>query len=566
MLSKLIIENVALIGRAEIEFGAGLNILSGETGSGKSVILDSINFVLGAKADKSMIRYGETECSVCALFLTDSAGGAAQALAEQGIETDEEIVILRRFRSDGRGEIKINGCNVNATMLRKVTAHLVDVHGQSEHFYLLSEGNQLRLVDHAAGEAVAKRKAELANSLAKLREVRAKLSSLGGDEAERGRRLDILRYQLDEIERAELREGEEEELRTKRSWFANLEKILSELSEAAQCMHGEGGACDNLRTAKHCVSRVSAFDTAYAALEERMEAVLLDAEDIADTLASMSDGLVYDEQEAREIENRLDLIKSLQKKYGATVEKIFAYRDAIAQEYDLLSHSDEEFSKLSARQQVLETEIYKICKALSEARRQSAQEFCKRVEGELKTLNIRSAQFCAEFLPFSEEDVSRATGDGLDRMSFQFSANAGEPLKPMSKVISGGEMSRLMLAIKTCMSDVNGISTYIFDEIDAGISGETAKTVSEKFAQIARGTQIVAVSHLAQIVAMADNNFLIFKHETQDGKTVTEIVPLSVEKKRAELARLLGGADSTNALELAKELSEGCERFKRTIV
>lgn len=566
MLSKLIIQNVALIGRAEIEFGNGLNVLSGETGSGKSVILDSINFVLGAKADKTMIRHGEEECSVWASFSVGENSEAVIALRDLGIDADEEIIVMRRFRADGRGDIKVNGCTVNASMLRKVTTHLVDVHGQSEHFFLLSEANQLRLIDRVAGECVQQHKDSLAKLLAEMRDIRGKLASLGGDEGERGRRLDILRYQLDEIERADLREGEEEELIAKRTWYANLEKIMTALSEAAQCMRGEGGACDCLRGARHAVSDVSALEDAYAALEERLESALLEAEDIGDTLSSLTEDLVYDEREAQEIENRLDVLRSLKKKYGASVEKIFAYRDSVAEEYDLLSHCDEEFAKLTARQAELLEQIYRVCAALSADRRKAAQQFCARVESELKTLNIRSAKFCAEFSDFSSSDASRASADGLDSMCFRFSANAGEPLKPMNKVISGGEMSRLMLAIKTCMSDVNGISAYIFDEIDAGISGETARTVAEKFARIAQNTQIIAVSHLPQIAAMADENFLISKHETAEGKTLTEIVPLRGEERFSEIVRLLGGSAASGAANsLARELSESCSRFKAAL-
>ena len=567
MLSKLIIQNVALIGRAEIEFGNGLNVLSGETGSGKSVILDSINFVLGAKADKSMIRHGEEECSVWASFSVGQSSEALNALRDIGVDADEEIIIMRRFRADGRGDIKVNGCSVNASMLRKVTAHLVDVHGQSEHFFLLSEANQLRLIDRAAGPDLQKHKEKLSALLAEMWDIRAKLAALGGDESERGRRLDILRYQLDEIERADLREGEEEELIAKRTWYANLEKIMTALSEAAECMRGDGGACDSLRGARHAVADISSLDGAYASVEERLESALLEAEDIGDTLSSLSEDLVYDEEEAQEIEARLDVIKSLKKKYGASVENIFAYRDSVAEEYDLLSHCDEEFSRLNGRMEKLLDEVYRQCVLLSAERKKTAERFCARVEAELKTLNIRSAKFCAEFSEFTAEDAAHAAADGLDSMRFQFSANAGEPLKPMSKVISGGEMSRLMLAIKTCMSDVNGISTYIFDEIDAGISGETARTVAEKFARIARGTQIIAVSHLPQIAAMADESFLISKHETQDGKTLTEISPLCGDARFSEIVRLLGGSTQSGSADLlARELFESCARFKASLV
>ena len=563
MLCRLTIKNVALIECAEIEFGKGLNVLSGETGSGKSVILDSINFVLGAKADKSMIRHGEKECSVEAVFLPLKDNPVFQVLQELEIDPDEEIIIFRKYTSDGRSVIKVNGCSVNATMLRKITSNLVDVHGQSEHFYLLSEANQLALLDKAAGQPLAQAKEKLSALLAQNREIRHKLSSLGGDEASRGRRLDILKFQLDEIDNASLKEGEEEQLLAKRLFLNNIEKIMRCIGEAVQMMGEEGGAVDALNGAKRSLSEISALDKEYADLCDRVESLALEAEDVAESLRSVSEDLVYDENAANEAEERLDLIKSLKKKYGATTQKIFAYRDSIAEEYELLSHCDEEFSKLSAQLSENLSKVYQLCREITDLREKAAKEFCGRVEKELKTLNIKNAEFCAEFDPYTQEDAAHATADGLDKMRFLFSANAGEPLKPLNKVISGGEMSRLMLAIKTKMSDINLISTYLFDEIDAGISGNTAKTVAEKFADIAKDKQILAVSHLAQISAMADQNYLISKSE-RDGKTLTEIRSLDEEGKRAELVRLLGGNEHSDAAKsLADELLQNCRNYKK---
>ena len=561
MLCRLTIKNVALIECAEVEFGKGLNVLSGETGSGKSVILDSINFVLGAKADKSMIRHGEKECSVEAVFLPQKDNPVFQVLQELEIEPDEEIIVFRKYTADGRSVIKVNGCSVNVSMLRRITVNLVDVHGQSEHFYLLSESNQLALLDKAAGQPLAQVKEKLSSLLAQNREIRHKLSALGGDEAARGRRLDILKFQLDEIENAALQEGEEEQLNAKKLFYNNIEKIMRSIGEASELMNSENGAVDTLNSAKRALSDISALNREYASLGERLESLALEAEDIAESLRSASDDLVYDENAANEAEERLDLIKSLKKKYGATVEKIFSYRDSIAEEYDLLTHCDEEFAKLSARLSDNLSKIYLLCGEITGIRKKAAEDFCGRVEKELKTLNIKNAEFCAEFDAYGQEDAE-ATADGLDKMRFLFSANAGEPLKPLNKVISGGEMSRLMLAIKTKMSDINWISTYLFDEIDAGISGNTAKTVAEKFADIAKDKQILAVSHLAQISAMADQNFLISKSE-KEGKTLTEIRPLDEEGKRSELVRLFGGGESSEAAKsLADELLQSCRKYK----
>ena len=559
MLEKLTIQNVALIERAEIEFGPGLNILSGETGAGKSVILDSINFVLGAKADRSMIRYGEDACSVRAVFRTEGSG-LSELLRDMDIEADDELIVSRRLRADGRGDIKVNGESVNVAMLRRLTARLVDVHGQSEHFYLLSEANQLALIDRMAGERLQAPKGQLAALLAENRALQAKIKSLGGDEAERSRRMDILRYQLDEIERAALQEGEEEALAAKKLFYANIEKIMRSLSAAVEAMTGEGAAVDNLQAARRSLADIGRYGEEYASAQARLESLALEAEDVGETLGALAEELVYDENEAEEVENRLDHIKSLKKKYGASVAEINAYGEKIAAEYDLLAHCDEEFAKCTAQIQKNGVKVAALCREITAIRKQTAEIFCGKVEGELRTLAIANARFAAQFDEY-DDDTMRPGADGADSMRFLFSANAGEPFKPLSKVISGGEMSRLMLAIKTCMS-AGEISTYIFDEIDAGISGRTAKVVAEKFADIARGTQIIAVSHLAQIAAMADENFLISKRETAEGKTRTEIAALDTQGRKAEIVRLLGGEGSGAAATLADELLASCAAYK----
>lgn len=564
MLEKLTIKNVALIERAELEFSEGLNVLSGETGSGKSVILDSINFVLGAKADKSMIRYGEEECAVSAVFRLAEGGAVFGVLDELGVESDDLLIISRRYRRDGRGDIKVNGSPVNASMLRKITSRLVDVHGQSDHFYLLNASHQLETIDRFAGEPAEREKSVLKELAEKRRGLRGKLKALGGDEAERGRRLDILKYQLEEIDKADLKEGEEEELLARRLILSNAEKILQGLSEASESLNGEGAAVDALSGGRRAMNELSRYGEEYASLAERLENVLLETEDIAETIRSLAEDFSYNEYEAEEVESRLDHIKALKKKYGGSVSEIFAFRDKAAEEAELLEHCDEEFSKISAELKKNAGKIRSACERLTAVRKAAADEFCRRVERELKTLNIKNARFCAEFNVYSGEDAEDAGENGADSVTLMFSANAGEPLKPLDKVISGGEMSRLMLAIKTQMSGLNEISTYIFDEIDAGISGNTAKVVAEKFADIAKEKQIIAVSHLAQIVAMADANFLISKRETGEGKTITELEKLEPERLRGELTRLLGGSEGSNAAaKLADELTAAARQYKK---
>lgn len=552
MLEKLTIRNIALIESAEIEFDGGLNVLSGETGAGKSVILDSIDFVLGAKADKNMIRYGCDECFVRAEFRIGNAPAVREALNELDIEGDELLVISRKFHGDGKSAIKINGCSVTASMLRKVTVHLVDVHGQSEHFYLLKEVNQLRLLDELA--AVEGLKQALCELLDERKELLSKLALLGGNEGERSRRLDMLRFQIDELSQAGLRIGEDGELLELRNQIAYSGKILSGLQAAESALTSDGAAADAVGSAQRALSSLSKYGSSYAELSDRLKDMYAELSDIAQTVGELAGALDIDEREADRIETRLDELSRLKKKYGGSVEAAIRFLQDAQNEYELLSDSGEQIERLNVLLEALDRKLYAQCEALTHARKAYAEQFSARVSEELKSLNIRSARFEVEFEEYSPDDVGKANADGLDKIRFLFSANAGEPLKPLSKIISGGEMSRFMLAVKTQLSAVNGIGTYIFDEIDAGISGRTAKVVGEKFTSIAEKTQIIAVSHLAQIASRADAQFLIEKKQEGD-KTFTTIRPIDGEERKREIARLIGGDDQSEfALLHAEEL------------
>ena len=565
MLSRLTIKNVALIDSAEIEFGKGLNVLSGETGAGKSVILDSVNFVLGAKADRTMIRYGETECMVKAEFSVPENSRAVQILRDMDIETEGDIIISRRFSETGKNSIKVNGNTVTVSMLRSVTDNLVDVHGQSEHFFLLKESNQLRTLDGVAGAALGPWKAKLESLLKERRQIAQQIALIGGDEKERGRRLDILKFQIGEIESVGIKDGEEEELRVRRNKINHLEKIISAVQEASESLTGERGAMDGLNGAKRAMNSVSGLDEEYQAICDRLESLSLEADDIAETISDLASGLYFDEEEAQETENRLDAIRTLKRKYGADKKEIDRYLAKCREEYDLLSDSEGKYALLTKRDSEIRKKIYEVCLEISKIRKQTGEEFCRRVTAELKTLNIQHARFEIGFGNYTEEDADRATANGLDEVCFLFSANAGEPLKPLGKIISGGEMSRFMLAVKTQLSDLNGISTYIFDEIDAGISGKTAKVVGEKFARIAMNTQIIAVSHLAQIAAMSDREFLIEKREENE-KTFTRVRALDEAQKVKEIVRLLGGEETEGfALKHAEELIRQAKEYKQAI-
>ena len=557
MLRTLYLKNVALVDEAEIAFSEGLNVLSGETGAGKSVILDSIDFVLGAKADKGMIRSGQSECSVRAEFSCDPEL-LRPVLEELDLEESDTLLIVRRLNADGRSSLRVNGCPMTAAMLRKLTSRLVDVHGQSEHFFLLKEANQLRLLDQIAGTKEAREK--VGELLKERRALQEKLSSLGGDEGERERRADILRFQIEELENAALKEGEEEELLALRTKYQNAEKILGGLKTVRDALLSDGGAADAVNTAHRGLLSIVRYGD-YDALSERLENALAELEDIGETAESLAEELDIDEREAERVENRLDEIRSLKKKYGGSVEEALSFLARAREELSLLENSAEECEKLRVRLENNSGLLYAACRKLTELRKAGAEGFTERVVGELRTLNIPSARFEIAFEPYSEEDLPRVNSDGLDRVRFLFSANAGEPPKELGKIISGGEMSRFMLAVKAQLSSLGSIGTYIFDEIDAGIGGKTARVVAEKFSAIARSTQIIAVSHLAQIAAFADREFLIEKQEAE-GRTFSRIRLLGEEERREELVRLLGGDRSESALRHADELLESARAYK----
>ncbi len=556
MLHRLYIKNIALISEAELEFDKNFNVLSGETGSGKSVILDSINFVLGSKADKTMIRYGEQDAIVRAEFFVDENSSAVKKLNELDIESDGVISITRRLSLDGRGGIKINGNSVTSAMLKSVSQHLVDVHGQSEHFFLLDEGNQLRVIDEISGTQADDIKAILLKNLSVKRELKSKIAELGGDEADRERKLDVLKYQINEIESANLYEGELEELKAKQNIIVNTEKILSAVEGVRAVLSDDGGCLDCVSTAKHYLNGISSYSDDYSELALRLEGLYAETADIAETISDIAETLSFDEHEAERIDERIALIKGLQKKYGASETEVLNYLKSAQNKFEVLSDGAEAVEKLNKELEKTDKEIYIACCKLTEIRKKVSAGFCKAVTEELKTLNISDAKFEVIFSEYNESSANLNSADGSDKVCFMFSANKGEPLKPLSKVISGGEMSRFMLAVKTQLKDVNGISTYIFDEIDAGISGYTARAVAEKFIKISKNTQILAVSHLPQVCAASSAQFLIYKEE-ENGKTFTKIKRLDEESKIDEIIRLTGSVNSEAARKHAIELIKG---------
>ncbi len=559
MIASLKLKNVALIENAEIDFISGFNVLSGETGAGKSVIINGINFALGSKADKNMIRFNQKFCEAEIVFCDVNNSEVTSVLDDLGIEIDEQIIIKRRFFSDGRGDIKINGNTVTLNMLKSLTCVLCDVYGQSEHYSLLNKNNQLKVLDNYCNSEIEPIKAELKPLINSVKEYRKQLELGGGDERQRAYKLDLLKFQINEIESANLIDGEEEELLNKRKVFQNIEKIGNVL-QAVKCRLGDdSGVLDHINASSHEMFNISNLSETYQNLSDRLYSIKAESEDVLSEVENLLDNLDFDGEENARIEERLDVIKGLKRKYGSTVLEINEYLKKIQEEYNYLVEFENNSKILTKK---LEDNIQKIqnyYKKLTKIRVENAKKFALSLQNELSTLGMKSAKF---EISVSETNFDALSMNGVNEVEFLFSANAGEPLKTMSKVISGGEMSRFMLALKL-VENTNDF-TYIFDEIDAGISGEVAKIISQKFAILSKKIQIITISHLPQIIAYSDALYKIEKSD--DGvNTSTCVTMQNYDGKIKEVLRLTGGNLGDSSIEHAKQLIENAENYKNSI-
>ena len=562
MLNKLTIKNVALIEVAEIDFSAGLNVMSGETGSGKSIILESLNFVLGAKTDKTLIKHNENECFVSAEFNVSDNSNIKEILEDFDIEYDDTLLLSRKLTIDGKNSIKINGQTVNLTMLKKITSHLVDVHGQSEHYNLLSNANQLKLIDTIKCDDINEIKNEISNTYIKYKEILDFLDKSGGDERQRQIKLDVLNFQINEIETANVYDGEEDELLDLKLKLLNQEKILNALGLTKASISEEGGLQDILYNAIKSLSSINDFNDNYKALNDRLNDVYAEITDLENEISFNIDNFNTCDSSLDEVNERLTVIKNIKKKYGDSYNEIIAFLESAIKERDNLINYDKICSEYIISKSKIEKSLYESYIALNKKRKEVSEIFAKNVVIELKKLGMPNANFIVNFNEFPNIEDCDFTKNGPDKVEFMFSANLGEALKPLSYVISGGEMSRFMLAIKVQSSISSDVSTYIFDEIDAGISGITANVVAQKLYDISKNVQVIAISHLPQISVFADNNLLIEKFESNN-KTKTVITKLNDERKITELTRLLGGnLESDLAKQLAKELINSANSYK----
>ena len=562
MIKQLWIKNAAIITEQKIDFGPGLNVLSGETGAGKSILLDCLNFALGCKADKTLIRYGEETMTVRAVFELSERTEIKELLEGMGLEWEDTLIISRSFSQSGKGEIHINGQPAALAMLKQLAGVLIDIYGQSEHVSLLKVSNHIRLLDAFCREELEPFRGENRKILASCRQLTEALSRFGGNERERARLIDLYTFQLEEIREAALQEGEEEALLEQRVLLQNAEKIRGALADVLAELSGERGAVGNLGDAHYRLNQVSRFDSSLEEISERLNDLRFEVSDLADRLEQKAGDFEFDERKADQIEDRLDLLKQLRKKYGATVSEILDYAEKTAAELESLKNADAEITRLSAEREKLIGLLVRNFKEMRKIRMSAAARLEEKITGELRQLNMLSARFVVSFAEEPTEAEGHLSVDGWDSLEFLLSANKGEPLKPLSKVISGGEMSRFMLAVKTVTAELDEIETLVFDEIDAGISGQTAGILAQKLGRIARSRQVICITHSPAIAAMGDLNFLITKTETSE-KTVSEISRLKEEELLKEIARLTGAVIAgENALRHAEDLRTWAQKEK----
>ncbi|MBR5439646.1 MAG: DNA repair protein RecN [Clostridia bacterium] len=559
MITSLKLKNVALIESAEINFINGFNVLSGETGAGKSVIINGINFALGSKADKNMIRFGENFCQAEIIFDNVNSSEVNAVLDSLGIDIDDQIIIKRRFFSDGRGDIKINGNTVTLSMLKSLTSVLCDVYGQSEHYSLLNKNNQLKVLDNFCVNDVEPIKLQIKPIIANIKEYKKQLELGGGDERQRAYKLDLLKFQINEIESANIIDGEEEDLISKRKVLLNIEKIGNALQAVKYRFGEDNGVLDHINASIRETSSITSFSDTYSSIYDRLYSIKAESDDILCEVENLIDGLDFDGAESARIEERLDLIKQLKRKYGSSIEEINEYLTKIKEECKYLEEFEENSKIISQKLEKSTVELQNLYKKLTKAREVNANKFAILLQNELTTLGMRSAKF--EIL-VSETNLETLSTNGVNEVEFLFSANAGEPLKTMSKVISGGEMSRFMLALKL-VENTNDF-TYIFDEIDAGISGDVAKIISQKFAILSKKIQIITISHLPQIVAYSDALYKIEKFDNGTN-TITNVTSQDHNGKVNEIIRLTGGNLGDSSITHANQLIETANNYKLNI-
>jgi len=565
VLLELTVENVAIVERARLEFGPGLNVLTGETGAGKSVLIDAVAVLLGARASDDLIGSAGDRAVIAAVFDLSAAPAAQAAARDLGLldEDQHELVVVRELARGGRNLTRINGRPATVANLKAVARHLVDLHGQHEHQSLLDLGQQRALVDAYGGSDLAALAAAVGAAYARLQGLRRQLDELAGDARQRARTIDLYRFQIEEIEAARLRPGEEEEIQAARRRIANAERIREALAAAYGLVregHGMGApAADAVAQAADALRRAAAYDPGLEPVIGLLDTAAVHLEEAAQALRRRLDDQALDPAEAEAVERRAALLSELKRKYGDTVDEILAYRDRARAELERLEGAEERAAVLEAEIRRVEEELGRQAAALSEARERAGRELAAAVARELADLAM-TAQVLVEVR--QEEDPTgvdcggrrlRVGPHGVDTVEILLSANPGEPPRPLQRVASGGELSRVMLALKRAAGRRDPVPTLIFDEIDAGIGGRTATAVADKLAAIAADHQVLCVTHLPQIAAVADRHFVVEK-SAAGGRTVTRVAVVDGVEREREIARMLAGEEEAVDLAHARAL------------
>ena len=555
MLELLHIENIAIIEAADIEFAPGFNALTGETGAGKSIVIDSLSAVLGQRTSRELIRTGADKAFVSAAF-SGVEPGLTEALGIQP-EPDGTLLLQREIQTDGKNVCRINGRPVTVSQLRALGTRLLNIHGQHDGQQLLDEEQHIVYLD-SSGKTEA-----LINAYTEkyrhFTDIRRQISALQMDEAEKARRVDTLQYQIEELKRAKLKPGEEEELTARRGMLRNAEKFLDAVAGADYALNGDdsgGGALSALRQAQDALGGVRHLDDAFGQLYERLGEAYSEVYDIAATVEDKRGELDVSPGELDRVESRMDQLYRLKKKYGATVEDMLDYLHRCTEELAQIEDAGDTLARLEQELARTETDARQAAQALSDARKAAAERLTAQILAELQQLDMGKIRFAVDF---AEKPLD---SDGMDAVRFLMSANVGEELRPIHKIASGGELARIMLAMKNVLSEQDHVGTMVFDEVDTGVSGRAAQKVAEKMARISRRKQVLCVTHLPQLAAMADTHFSVEKGE-RNGRTYTEVRRLDREQRRQELARLTGGSHvSQTMLDGAEELLAQAEAFR----
>lgn len=548
MLELLHIENIAVIEQADITFRPGFNALTGETGAGKSIVIDAISAILGQRAYRDAIRTGADRAFISAVF----HGVMAYPWFQENSVPIEggEVLIQREIFADGRNICRVNGAPVTVSILRGLGQQLIQIHGQHDSAQLFDEANHLSLLDAFAehGELMGRYR----NAFMEMDGIRKRIRSLQMDEAEKARRMENLTFQIQEITRAELKPGEDQELEDKRKLMRSGEKLMTALSEASQALYGgddADGAVALVSQAQRSLGMVADVSDAMGEAYQQVTELQYSLVDAAERVRDLRNSFDFSPSELEAVESRLDVIHRLRRKYGATCEDILAYQQRCQKELDEMQLADDTIAQLQSQFRVKAKAAKALAAELTASRRQAAQQFEARLISELRQLDMPRVQFVCELTPLRHLEET-----GGDACRFMMSANIGEELRQMNRVASGGELARIMLAMKNVLSEKDHIPTMIFDEVDTGVSGRAAQKVAEKLRSVSKGKQVLVVTHLPQIAAMADHHFLISKAE-QSGRTYTSVIPLDLEGRKEEIARLIGGAKITeNTLKSAEEM------------